>query len=103
MNDFNPFRCGQLTLDMETGVGLASPSVQGYNPLLMISCSRDDQDFGAVRTVPIGKQGQNWVRAVSRRWGRARTSLQWKIQMTDPVKFVLTAGAARISSPRAGQ
>jgi len=102
VEDFNTFRIAQIYLDMETGVGLSSPSAQGYNPLVQLSVARDGRDFGSPRLIPLGKQGQYTTRVNSRRWGRVRTAANLRIRMTDPVKFVITSGAMMTSS-RAGR
>ena len=93
----NTFRCSQILFDMETGVGLSSPSAQGYSPNVMISVARDGRNFCPPRLVPLGMQGQDYTRVVSRRWGKARTEMTVRLQMTDPVKFVVAYGAVRIS------
>lgn len=100
VEEFNTFRISQLYLDMETGIGLASPSAQGYNPMVGLSIARDNRDFGPERLIPLGRLGQYTTRIVARRWGKARTAVL-KIRMTDPVPFVLTAGAM-MGSSRAG-
>ena len=101
VEDFNTFRISQIYLDMETGVGLSDPSLQGYDPVVELSVARDSRDFGAARRFKLGKLGQFMQRINSRRWGRARTAAL-KIRMTDPVKFVITSGAM-MTSTRAGR
>jgi hypothetical protein len=101
VEEFNTFRISQIYLDMETGVGLSSPSAQGYDPVVSLSVARDNRDFGNLRLFKLGKQGQFMTRVNSRRWGRARTAAL-RIRMTDPVKFVITSGAM-MTSTRAGR
>lgn len=101
LEDYNTFRISQIYLDMQTGVGLSSPSVQGYNPMVELSVARDNRDFGAQRLFSLGLQGQYTTRVTGRRWGRARQATL-RVRMTDPVPFVITSGAIRVSS-RAGQ
>lgn len=92
INDFNRYRVSQFYLDMETGVGLASPAAQGYAPIVTIERSRDMRDFGPPRFVPLGQQGQYATRVLTRRWGTGR-AFTFRVRMTDPVPFVITAGA----------
>lgn len=101
LEDFNTVRYGQIYLDMQTGVGLSSPGVQGYTPQVELSVARDGRDFGIARLFPLGQMGQYLTRINGRRWGRART-LTLRIRMTDPVPFVITSGAA-MTSLRAGR
>lgn len=101
LEDFNTFRISQIYLDMQTGVGLSNPNLQGYDPMVEISIARDNNDFGAARRFKLGKQGQFMTRVNSRRWGRARQA-NLKIRMTDPVPFVITSGAV-MTSTRAGR
>jgi hypothetical protein len=92
LNDFNRFRVSAFYVDMETGVGLSNPALQGYTPQVLISRSRDMRDFGPERLVSLGRQGNFIHRVLTRRWGTGR-SFVFKIRMTDPVPFVITAGA----------
>jgi hypothetical protein len=95
MEEFNTFRIGEIYVDMDTGVGLSSPSAQGYTPMVSLSIARDNRPFGADRLFPLGKQGQHSTRVSSRRWGHVRRFAALKIRMTDPVKFVVTSAAMR--------
>jgi hypothetical protein len=92
VQDFNTFRVGAFLLDMETGVGLSSYG-PGYNPKVSIECARDNRDFGAPRLFDLGKQGAYWTRIISRRWGRGK-QMTFRVRMTSPVNFVITAAAA---------
>jgi hypothetical protein len=92
INDFNKYRVAAFYLDMETGVGLNNPSAQGYAPLVSIARARDMRDFGPERLVPLGQQGQFATRIMTRRWGTGR-AFTFRVRMTDPVPFVVTAGA----------
>lgn len=92
VNDFNTFRCSAFYLDMETGVGATVPG-PGYNPKVSIECARDNRDFGPPRLFDLGKQGAYWTRVIGRRWGRAK-QMTFRVRMTSPVPFVITAGAA---------
>jgi hypothetical protein len=101
LEDFNTFRVSQIYLDMKTGVGLATPGLQGFYPQVELSIARDGRDFGVSRRFPLGLQGQFWTRVNSRRWGRMRQG-NLKIRMTDPVPFEITSGAM-MTSMRAGR
>jgi hypothetical protein len=96
IEDFNVFRCASIYFDMEVGVGLPTKGVYGYDPHVSISCARDNMNFGAPRLIPLGKSGQDLTRVTARRWGKAR-QMNFDLTMTDPVKFVVAAGAALIS------
>jgi hypothetical protein len=93
IQDFNRFRCAAMYLDMETGVGLSNPALQGYTPMVGVSRARDMRDFGPERRVPLGQLGQYTTRVNTRRWGTGR-QMTFRLRMTDPVPFVVTAGAA---------
>ena len=97
IEDFNNFRISQIYLDMETGVGVASPSAPGYNPQVELSVARDNRDFGAQRLFPLGLQGQYKTRVLGRRWGCARQA-HLRVRMTDPAPFTITSGAMLTSS-----
>lgn len=101
LEDFNIFSASEVYLDMRTGVGLASPSAQGYNPLVGLSIAKDNRNFGAERLIPLGAQGQYTQRVSARRWGRMRMG-NLRVRLTDPVPFEITAGAMRTRS-RAGR
>lgn len=101
LDDQNYFRCGQMYFDMEVGVGASSPTSQAFNPQVMIQVSRDSRDFGPEQWVSLGKQGQYKQRVTRRRCGRARF-MHTRIRMTDPAKFVISGGAAIVSSASAG-
>lgn len=93
INDFNRYRVSAMYFDMETGVGLANPALQGYAPVVSIERARDMRDFGPARIVPLGRIGQVITRIMTRRWGTGR-AFTYRLRMTDPVPFVVTAGAA---------
>jgi len=97
LEDFNPFRISQIFLDMQTGVGLSTPGLQGYYPQVELSIARDSRDFGVARRFALGLQGQYTQRVNSRRWGLIRRQGNLKIRMTDPVPFVVTSGAMTTS------
>ena len=93
INDFNRYRVAAFYLDMQTGVGLANPKSQGYKPQVMIARARDMQNFGPDRLVPLGQQGRDMTRVMTRRWGSGR-AFTFRVRMSDPVPFVVTAGAS---------
>ena len=89
--NFNTFAIDELYFDMETGVGLESG--QGSDPQIMIACSKDNgRTYSTDRFVSLGAVGQYLTRVITRQWGSARDFV-FRIQMTDPVKFVLNDGA----------
>jgi hypothetical protein len=92
---FNRVRISLLYLDMETGVGLQNG--QGSNPQIMLQSSKDNgRTWSAERWESLGKVGQYLSRVVWRRFGSARDYV-FKFRMTDPVKFVITEGAIKLS------
>lgn len=88
----NDFGISDVTLQMETGVGLDTG--QGSNPQIMLQVSRDGgRTFGAERWKSIGLKGEFAGRVNWDRCGSCRDFvLQWT--MTDPVKFVISGGQA---------
>lgn len=99
LSDFNRIRISSLYLDMETGVGLQTG--QGSNPQIMLQYSKDNgRTWSAERWCSVGKIGQYQARAIWRRFGCTRDAL-FRIRMTDPVKFVVTAAAMKVKVPRA--
>lgn len=101
LDDFNTIRASELYLDMATGIGLSSPLAQGYTPMVEISIARNNGAFGRSRLIPLGAQGETSARVRVRRLGRGRV-LTVRARVTDPVPFIITAGAIRTSS-RAGR
>lgn len=90
--DGNLFTVDELTVEMETGVGLQAG--QGSDPQVMIQYSHDGgRTYGIERWFGLGKVGQYLIRLVSRRWGQCRDGV-YQITMTDPVKFVITKAEA---------
>lgn len=95
-NEFNKFRVAQIYLDMETGTGLQTG--QGSNPQIMVNISKDNgRTWGIERWMSTGKIGHYKTRAVMRRITNARDVVV-KFRMTDPVRFVVTDGAASVSA-----
>lgn len=95
LSNFNRIRVSLLYLDMETGVGLQSG--QGSNPQIMLEYSKDNgRTWSAERWAPLGLVGQYLWRVIWRRFGSTRDAT-WRITMTDPVKFVITEGAIKVS------
>ena len=91
----NRFAIDELYLDIETGVGIQSG--QGSNPQIMLQVSKDGgRTFGTERWKPIGLVGQYKSPRVM--WNRLGASQDFVFQwtLTDPVKFVVVGGAAKI-------
>ena len=90
----NPLHLSEVFLDFETGVGTITG--QGSDPVAMIRVSRDGgRTFGNERRESLGKIGEYSSRVVMRRLGMARDFVI-EIVVTDPVKFVLASGSARL-------
>lgn len=95
LSQFNRVRVSLLYLDMDTGVGLVTG--QGSNPQIMLKSSKDNgRTWSAERWVTLGKIGTYLTRVIWRRFGSARDYV-FSITMSDPVKFVLTSGAIKLS------
>jgi hypothetical protein len=95
LSAFNRVRLSLLYLDMETGVGLQTG--QGSDPQIMLQVSRDNgRTWSAERWKALGKVGKYLTRVTWRRFGVARDYV-FKIRMSDPVKFVITEGAIKLS------
>jgi hypothetical protein len=92
----NKFTIASVFLDMETGVGLQSG--QGSNPTMVMRVSKDGgRTWGYERYASMGVVGQYRApRVIYRRLGTAR-SFVFEFTMTDPVKFVIGYGAAKLA------
>lgn len=91
----NRFAIDELYLDIETGVGLQSG--QGSDPQIMLQVSKDGgRTFGTERWKSLGKVGQYKSPRVM--WNRLGASQDFVFQwtLTDPVKFVIVGGSAKI-------
>lgn len=78
---------GELVVDMETGVGLATG--QGSDPQLMLRYSDDGgHTWSNVKTRTIGKVGEYAARAKFGPSGSGRNRV-WEISLTDPCKFAV--------------
>lgn len=71
-----------IRIDMQSGVGLRIG--QGSNPQLFISWANEDNRFGNLHLLDIGKIGETKTRVQKHRLGQAR-SRTYKIEGTDPV------------------
>lgn len=101
LSNFNRLRISSLFLDMETGVGLQSG--QGSSPQVMLQYSKDNgRTWSAERWGSLGAAGKYRTRVWWRRFGSTRDAV-FRIRMTDPVKFVITNGSAKIRAPRASK
>jgi len=95
LSQFNRVRISLLYLDMETGVGLQTG--QGSNPQIMLKSSKDNgRTWSAERWAKLGGVGVYLWRVIWRRFGSARDYV-FSITMSDPVKFVITEGAIKLS------
>lgn len=80
--------CDELELLFEAGVGTGSG--QGADPQVMLRVSKDGgRTWGAERMVPVGKEGEYWVRVRFLMLGMAR-SFVFEVSVTDPCQFRLT-------------
>lgn len=93
--DGNEFSISEVTLEMETGVGLEDG--QGEDPQIMMQISRDGgRTFGPERWKSIGRRGEYKRRVTWDRCGAARDFV-FRWTMTDPVKFIITNGEAVVT------
>jgi hypothetical protein len=94
--DHNVFGLSELYLDMETGVGLQSG--QGSDPMITLEVSKDNgRTWSNPRMLSMGQIGQYSTRVIARRFGSSRDFV-FRFRLTDPVKFVITDGAAAYSA-----
>lgn len=93
----NTISISELFLDMETGVGLQSG--QGSDPQISVEVSKDNgRTFGGPRLTSLGKVGQYRApRVYWRGLGRSKDFV-FRFTITDPVKMVVTGGAATIGA-----
>ena len=92
--DGNRFTIDEIYLDMETGVGLVSG--QGSDPQIVMQVSKDGgRSWGVERWADIGAMGEHKTRAIWRRLGSSEDFV-FRFYVTDPVKFVITGGYAKV-------
>jgi len=98
--DYNVLSIAELYLDMETGVGTnvaSGDNAATPNPVITLEVSKDNgRTWNNPRLLQIGAQGKYFTRVIARRFGSARDFV-FRFRMTDPVKFVVTEGAAVVS------
>jgi hypothetical protein len=86
--DQYPVSMDEVWFDMMTGV--ATPSGDGSDPMLMVRCSKDGgNSWSSERWVSAGREGQYSTRASIRRWGTARSDWVFEINYAEPTKFVI--------------
>jgi len=96
--DFNMITVAEFFIDMETGVGLQTG--QGSQPQITLDVSKDNgRTWSNPRLLSVGAVGKYMTRVIARRFGSARDFV-FRIRMTDPVKFVVTEGAAVVQERR---
>ena len=84
---------GELTVDIEAGVGL--PTGQGSDPIWMLRVSKDGgHTWGYERQASAGKMGNYKERLIYRRLGRGREWI-FDLSISDPVKRVVTGAWLR--------
>lgn len=87
---------GELFVDVEAGVGLATG--QGSDPQLMLDWSDDDgRTFGNEMTESVGAVGEYRRRVTFPRLGKSR-SRTFRIRASDPVNFVILGIEARVEA-----
>lgn len=73
--------------DMATGVGLTSPTAQGYTPYVMLQVSKDGGNtWSAPRHLELGRQGKYRTRVTARRLGKfGPQGIIFRLRISDPV------------------
>lgn len=71
-----------LRIDMQTGVGLTTG--QGSNPQIFLSWADEDEKFGNLHLLDVGKKGETKTRVQKWQLGQARSRV-YKVQGSDPV------------------
>lgn len=95
-NNGNRMAISELVLEMETGVGLITG--QGSDPQIMMRVSKDGgYTWGLEKWESIGAIGNYAERARWKRLGQSRNGFVFEFTMTDPVKFIVIKGDAKIS------
>ena len=88
----------QLELEFEGGVGLTTG--QGSDPQVMLSWSDDGgHTYSSKRYASIGKKGEYGYRVLFHQLGSSRDRV-FKLETSDPVKFVLIKATAKISESK---
>jgi hypothetical protein len=79
-----------LHFDVATGQGLTSPAALGYDPLMMVSLSKDGgNSFPVERHLKTGRSG-SYRRVTSRRFGRfGPQGCVIRVRISDPVPWAL--------------
>lgn len=99
-SNYNVISVAELYLDMETGVGTnvtSGDNTATPSPNITVEVSKDNgRTWNNPRLLTLGAQGKYNTRVVSRRFGSARDFV-FRFRMTDPVKFVMTEGAAVVA------
>lgn len=80
-------RYGDLTIDMDTGIGLpVAPGQPGYDPQVLMKYSNNrGKNWSNERSVSAGKQGRTETRVIFPQMGSSRIGLALWVRMTDPV------------------
>ncbi len=77
----------QLQVDMEVGLGLANPALQGYDPQVVLRWSNDGaKTWGNDHFAAEGKLGEYKRRVIWRRLGRSRDRV-YELSVTDPIPW----------------
>lgn len=86
----------RFQLDMETGVGLVTGSVQGVTPEAMLQWSDDGgHTWSNERWAGIGELGERKTRVIWRRLGLSRDRV-YRVKISDPVKVVLIGAEIQV-------
>lgn len=89
VEDMHNVRYNQLTLDMDTGVGLdVAPSDPGYDPQLVMRYSDNrGKTWSNELQASMGRVGQDDIRVIFNQLGASRIGKTFEVVVTDPVYF----------------
>ncbi len=98
-------RHNQLTLDMDTGVGLdVSADAAGFAPLVIMRYSDNRaKNWSSDLEAELGEVGETYVRVVYNQLGSARIGRTYDIWVTDPVPFSVNGAYLKIGQAEVGR
>lgn len=98
-------RYNQLTVDMDTGVGLDVASDQpGYDPQLIMRYSGDrGKTYSSDLQTSIGRIGETEARVIYNQLGSSRIGRTFDFVLTDPVPFSVNGAYLKLGKAEAGR
>lgn len=99
------YRYDQLTLDMDTGIGLdVGPGFLGYDPTVIMRYSDNrGKKWSNERQASAGRIGQVDTRVIFNQIGASRIGKVFDVVMTDPVPTVYNTAYLKTGAPEVGR